>query len=83
MTERRYSLLHGLRVRSWKTSAKVDQELFAEAADIIEELVGALVEMKRVFCDPMTRRALGGHNEEQMAATLTTSALLTKLGEAA
>lgn len=47
------------------------------------DLLDALVEMRRAFCDPMTRRALGGHNEQQMSATLKATAAIAKAtGEA-
>lgn len=45
---------------------------------VATELLSALRAMRRAFCDPMTRRALGGHNEEQMTATLAASAAIAK-----
>lgn len=41
---RPYPLMHKLRVRACKTSTKIDQALFAQAADTIEELCEALTD---------------------------------------
>lgn len=48
--------------------------LIAAAPDLLESVRA----LKAAFGDPMTRRALGGHNERQMEAILSASAAITR-----
>lgn len=55
----------------------IHDALFEQGAQRIEELRATRDELRRVlqemlsaFCDPITRRALGGHNERQQCAVL-------------
>lgn len=54
---------------SWK-----DRATAAEAR--ADRLAKVVADLKAAFGDPMTRRALGGHNETQQAAILAASAAL-------
>lgn len=71
------------------TESVEDHGPSAEGADthrgadgaVVAELLAALKAMRRAFGDPMTRRALGGHNECQQEAILTASALIRKAEE--
>jgi hypothetical protein len=44
-----------------------------------DELAAALDEIRRVFSDPLTRRALGGHSEAQQCAVTKARAALAKV----
>ena len=48
---------------------------------VLADLLEALKAMRRAFGDPMTRRALGGHNERQQEAILKASAVISKAEE--
>lgn len=45
--------------------------------EVIEALTDACRGLKSAFGDPMTRRALGGHNEDQQAAILNATSILS------
>lgn len=49
----------------------------------VGEMEGALRAMKAAFCDPITRRTLGGHNGRQMRAVIqaTRALALSRGGE--
>ena len=53
---------------------EANARLIAAAPDLLE----ALADMKRVFGDPVTRRALGGHNERQQLAILSASSAIAR-----
>jgi len=61
--------LHGM-----KGNEEANARLIAAAPEMLEALKG----LKASFGDPMTRRALGGHNERQQAAILAASAVIAK-----
>ena len=53
----------------------------AQAAEArADRLARVVVDLKKAFGDPMTRRALGGHSETQQAAILAASAALQQEG---
>lgn len=48
------------------------------ARSLVAQALVALQAMRRAFGDRMTRRALGGHNEQQQRAILAASAVIAK-----
>lgn len=58
--------------------ASVDRATQAERQR--DEAVDLLKDMLTAFGGPMTRRALGGHDERQMAVTIATRAFLANQG---
>lgn len=53
---------------------RANARLIAAAPDLLE----AVRALKAAFGDPVTRRALGGHNERQMVAILSASAAIAR-----
>jgi len=63
------------RVEPLVTAASAQAALDAEKARA-DRLAQVVVDLKKAFGDPMTRRALGGHNETQQAAILAATEAL-------
>lgn len=51
-------------------TSKIEQEANARLIAAAPDLLEATQKLKMAFGDPMTRRALGGHNEAQMTSIL-------------
>lgn len=47
----------------------------------LREAEKALVDMRKAFGDPLTRRALGGHNDAQMAAMMRAREALSLISQ--
>ena len=50
----------------------------AHTSPVMDELLAALEDMKRAFCNPMMRRALGGYNVPQQIAALAATDAIAK-----